>query len=160
MSFAKVATVVVAVGLLGACADQGGDSGIGNKTIIGSAAGAAGAGLIAAAAIGGAPAIAGGVILGGLLGGVIGHYLDDQDKRIAAETTKKSLQDSKPGQPMSWVNPDSGNSGTVTPSKSYQTASGEVCRDFQQTIKVDGKTQQAHGTACRDASGNWRTASQ
>jgi surface antigen len=160
MRFSKVATVVVAIGFLGACTGTSGETGVGNKTIVGAAAGAAGTGLIAAAAIGGAPAILGGVILGGLLGGAIGAYLDDQDKRIAAETTKKSLQDSKPGQPMSWVNPDSGNSGTVTPSKSYQTASGEVCRDFEQTIKIDGKTQKAQGTACRDAGGSWRTVSQ
>lgn len=160
MSATKVATVVVAMGLLSACTGQSGDNSIGNKTIVGAAAGAAGAGLIAAAAIGGAPAILGGVLLGGLLGGAIGHYLDDQDKRIADDTTKKSLEQSKPGQTMSWHNPDNGHAGSVTPSKNYQTASGEVCRDYQQTIVVDGKTQKAQGTACRDASGNWRTVSQ
>ncbi|MFO0997434.1 MAG: RT0821/Lpp0805 family surface protein [Alphaproteobacteria bacterium] len=160
MSVAKVATVVVALGVLSACADQSGNDPFGTKTIVGAATGAAGGGLVAAAAIGGAPAILGGVLLGGLLGGAIGHFLDDQDKRIADDTTKKSLDKSKPGQTSSWHNPDNGHVGTVTPSKTYQTASGEVCRDYEQTIVVDGKTQKARGTACKDTSGNWRTVSQ
>ena len=57
--------------------------------------------------------------------------------------------------PISIV-PDSGNSGTVKPQPSYQNASGQYCREYQQTITVDGKTETAYGTACRQPDGSWK----
>ena len=43
-------------------------------------------GLIAAAAGGGGAGIAAGVIGGALLGGLVGNYLDDRDKKMAADS--------------------------------------------------------------------------
>lgn len=153
MTFIKVASVVVIAGALVACQSQ---DGAGSKTGIGALGGAAGGGLIAAAAGGGAAAIAGGVILGGLLGGAIGNYLDDQDKRTMHTSTQKSLETTKTGETSAWSNPDSGHSGTVTPVRTYQTADGKNCREFQQAVTVGGKTEKAYGTACRDENGNWK----
>lgn len=158
MSFAKLGASLVAIAMLGACAQQD-SGGIGTKTGIGAVGGAAGGGLIAAAAGGGAPAIAAGVIVGGLLGGAAGSMLDDQDKREAAQTTQKSLETAPTGQAATWKNPDTGHSGTVTPTRTYTNAQGQDCREFQQTITVGGKTEQGYGTACRDAGGNWRIVS-
>lgn len=156
----KVGIALVVAATLGACAQQDdGGSGIGTKTAIGALGGAAGGGLIAAAAGGGGAAIAGGVILGGLLGGALGNYLDNQDKKMAAQTTDKALESSPTGQTSAWKNPDSGHSGTVTPTRTFKNAQGQDCREFQQTITVGGKTEQGYGTACRDAEGNWRIVS-
>ena len=69
--------------------------------------------------------IAAGVLLGGLLGGATGSYLDDQDKRTAANTTQQAL-DSKPsGTTTTWTNPDSSHSGSVTPLRTYQANNGQ-----------------------------------
>lgn len=156
----KMGVALIVVATLGGCTQQDdGGSGLGTKTTIGALGGAAGGGLIAAAAGGGGAAIAGGVIVGGLLGGAMGSYLDNQDKKTANETANKALESSPTGQTSTWKNPDNGNSGTVTPTKTFKNAQGQDCREFQQTITVGGKTEQGYGTACRDAQGNWRIVS-
>jgi surface antigen len=151
--------VLAALGT-GAC-QQGADgtSSFGPKTGIGAALGAAGGGLLGAAAGGGATGIAAGVLLGGLLGGATGSYLDDQDKRTAAATTQQAL-DSKPsGTTTTWRNPDSGNSGSVTPIRTYQADNGRYCREYEQTVTIGGKPQKSYGTACRQPDGTWQIVS-
>jgi surface antigen len=63
------------------------------------------------------------------------------------------------GQSVAWQNPDSGNAGTVMPTRTYQTASGQYCREYQQTISVGGERHQSYGTACRQPDGTWRIIS-
>jgi surface antigen len=126
------------------------------KTTIGAMGGAAGGGLIAAAAGGSPAAIAGGVILGGLLGGAIGNALDQRDKELALKEAQQSLEYSKSGQSSQWQNPDSGNSGTFTPTRTYQTQSGQYCREYTQEIFVAGEKHESYGTACRQPDGSWQ----
>ncbi len=52
--------------------------------------------------------------------------------------------------------PESGNYGTVTPIRDGSTSSGQYCREYQQTVTVGGRTQQAYGTACRQPDGQWK----
>jgi surface antigen len=47
----------------------------------------------------------------------------------------------------------------VTPVRTYQSASGQYCREYQQTITVGGQMHQAYGTACRQPDGNWKIVS-
>ncbi len=101
-------------------------------------------------------AVAAGTLLGGFLGSEIGKSLDKADRLAMQQTTQKSLETGPSGSTMSWRNPDSGHSGTVTPQPAYQNASGQHCREYEQTISVDGKTETAYGTACRQADGSWR----
>jgi len=63
------------------------------KTAIGGLGGATVGGLIAGAAGAGGAGIAAGVIGGALLGGLVGNFLDDRDKRIAAESAHRALED-------------------------------------------------------------------
>lgn len=143
--------------VLGGCQQGLSSPQFGPKTGAGAALGAAGGGLIAAAAGGKATAIAGGVLLGGLAGGAIGSVLDDQDRRTATFTTERALETAPTGQTSTWNNPDSGNSGTVTPVRTYQdAASGGYCREFEQTVTVGGERQRGFGTACRQPDGTWR----
>ena len=61
------------------------------------------------------------------------------------------------GETIAWNNPDSGNSGTFTPTRDgTNTATGEYCREYQTTVTVGGKTESAYGTACRQPDGSWR----
>ncbi len=104
-------------------------------------------------------AVGAGVLLGGLLGSEVGKSLDKADQAYAAQTYQDSLESTPTGQTTSWVNPDSGNQGSYTPTKTYQANSGQYCREFQQTITVGGKTESGYGTACRRPDGSWEIVS-
>jgi surface antigen len=128
----------------------------GPKTTVGAATGAAAGGLVGAAAGGEAEGIIAGVLLGGLLGGAIGNALDNADRQYAAQNAQHSLEYSRTDTTSEWQNPDSGHSGSMTPTRTYQTASGSYCREFTQTIVVGRRTEQGYGTACRQPDGSWQ----
>jgi surface antigen len=44
----------------------------------------------------------------------------------------------------------------VTPTHTYQGTGGQYCREYQQTIIIDGKPNQSYGTACRQPDGSWK----
>ena len=146
----KIVPVVVCAVFLVACANPG------PKAQVGAATGAAAGGLIGAAAGGGTEGIIGGVLLGGLLGGAIGDSLDQRDRQLAYRSNQTALESYQVGQTSSWTNPDTGHSGSFTPTNTYQTAQGQYCREYQQTVIVGGESQQAYGTACRQPDGSWR----
>jgi surface antigen len=131
----------------------------GPKAIIGGAGGAAAGGLLGAAFKGGPEGIAAGAILGGLLGGVVGDRLDAADRRLAAQTQQRVLETGRTSEVAQWRNPDNGHSGQITPTLTYQNATGQYCREFTHTIFIDGKAQKAHGSACREPDGTWRLVS-
>src|SRR5512134_2323842 len=141
----------------------GGGGGIGSdfgpKTGIGAALGAAGGGLLGAAAGGSATGIAAGVLLGGLLGGATGSVLDDRDKRTATNATQQALESKPSGSTSTWRNPDTGNSGSVTPVRTFQANSGQYCREYEQSVTIGGKPQKSYGTACRQQDGSWQIVS-
>ncbi len=126
------------------------------KTSVGAIGGGALGGLIAAAAGGNAAAIAASAVGGMLVGGLIGNLMDQHDKKLAAEAAQKALETAPTGRPVAWQNPDNGHSGTVTPVKTYQTGSGSYCREYQQTVIIDGREENAYGTACRQPDGSWK----
>jgi surface antigen len=37
-----------------------------------------------------------------------------------------------------------------------QNNNGQYCREYRQTVKVGGKTQEGYGTACRQPDGTWK----
>jgi surface antigen len=151
-SFARLGVIAGLVLSLASCATTE----FGPKTGIGAASGAAAGGLIGAAADGGTTGILAGVLLGGLAGGAVGNYLDQQDRVYLERNAYGSLESSRTGQTSDWVNPDSGNRGSFTPERTYQTASGQPCREFTHTILVDGRKERGYGTACREGDGTWR----
>lgn len=132
---------------------------VGTKTTIGGLGGAAAGGLLGAALGGSGTGIAAGTILGGLIGGAIGNRLDAADQEKANVAAARALESVPAGQSVAWRNPDSGNAGAVTPMRTYQTANGQYCREYTQTINVGGEKHQSYGTACRQADGTWRIVS-
>ena len=151
-AFSAVAIVL----LLAGCATM--QQGIENnpKAVLGSLLGA-GAGAGIAALAGGNPAvIIGSALAGGLLGGYIGNRLDTRDKAMAAEAAQRAFDNNPTGQASVWNNPDSGHSGSVTPTKTYQLATGQYCRMYTQTINIGNEPQQTYGTACRQPDGSWQ----
>ena len=126
------------------------------KAIIGGAGGAVAGGLIASAFDANTAGVLGGIIAGGLIGGAIGNRLDAADRHEANRATHSALEFAPSGTSTTWRNPDSGNSGTTTPTRSYQAQTGEYCREYEQTVTIGDETQSAFGTACRQPDGKWR----
>ncbi|HEX7968863.1 MAG TPA: RT0821/Lpp0805 family surface protein [Stellaceae bacterium] len=97
-----------------------------------------------------------GVIAGGLLGSQVGASLDRADQAQLHTTTVTALETAPPGQALPWSNPNTGNYGSVVPQGVYQTADGQYCREFQQTIVVGGQQEHGFGKACRQPDGSWK----
>lgn len=130
-----------------------------DKTLIGGLGGAAAGGLLAAAVGGDTAGILAGTLIGGLVGAAIGDRLDAADRKEAQHTTQHALETSSSGTATAWHNPDSGNSGSVMPLRTFQKANGQYCREYMQTLYIGGEEHQAYGTACRQADGTWRIVS-
>jgi len=96
-----------------------------------------------------------GATLGTMWGQDIAKGLSDADKLFQERTTADTLEYGKPGEQATWSNPDSGNSGTVTPSETFQNDADEDCRTFETTVQVEGEDHTAEGTACRTEDGLW-----
>ncbi len=120
----------------------------------------AGLGALTGSQIGGGrgklAAVAIGALAGAYLGSEVGKSLDRADRLAMKQTSQTALENNPVGRASSWSNPDSGHSGTVTPTRTYQTASGGPCREYQQTVTIDGRTEQAYGRACRQSDGSWK----
>ena len=133
----------------------------GGGEVLGTLVGAAIGGLVGSQIGGGTGnkiAIGAGVVAGGFLGNKIGKSLDCQDQQYHYDTTQNALESQKTGETAKWANPDSGHSGEVTPTRTY-TSEGQPCRDFTQTIYLDGEIEEIKGTACRQDDGTWKPVS-
>jgi surface antigen len=95
----------------------------------------------------------GGAALGGFIGNRIGHSMDEEDHRKASQ----ALEGSPDNRASSWKNPNSGQSYSVTPKRTYEGANGP-CRDFETTTDIEGRKETVHGTACRQGDGTWKAA--
>ena len=143
---------------LAACDSQNPNSTL-NKTNTGTVLGGVGGALLGSQFGKGTGQLVGvgaGALLGAALGNQIGASLDRADMQYYNATSQRALETAQPGQTLPWSNPQSGNSGTVTPQNYYQTASGQYCREYTQTINVGGKKQEAYGKACRQPDGAWK----
>ncbi|MGK9166573.1 glycine zipper 2TM domain-containing protein [Inquilinus limosus] len=149
-----IAAVLVGAVALAGCQDFGPKQGAG--TLIG----AAGGGLLGSqfgSGTGKLAATAAGVLIGGWLGNSVGASLDRSDQLYAERTYNRAFETAPTGTSSSWRNPDSGNYGTVTPTRTYRDQEyGRDCREFTQTIYVQGRAQTGTGTACREGDGTWR----
>jgi surface antigen len=149
-----IAALVAALGLAGCEGTQG----PGPKQAVGTVGGAVLGGLLGSQIGGGSGrlwATGAGAVLGALAGSEIGKSLDRADKAYMAQTTQATLEHTRTGETSTWQNPDTGHAGTVTPVETYQR-DGRYCREFTQTVRVGGRTQEAYGTACRQPDGTWK----
>src|SRR5690606_29562313 len=82
---------------------------------------------------------AAGALLGAWLGSEIGTSLDRADREYAQQATYSALEYNRTGEAASWRNPDSGNVGTVTPVRTYETTPGRVCREYEHEVIIEGR---------------------
>ena len=100
-------------------------------------------------------AIAIGALAGAMFGQEIGRTLDRADRIAMGQNAQYSLEHTRSNESTSWNNPDSGNSGSLTPTRTYQASAGQYCREYRQTVVIGGREQEAYGTACRQPDGSW-----
>ena len=94
-------------------------------------------------------AIIAGTLVGASIGGAVGRSMDDTDRLKTAQT----LETVRTGVPSTWQNPDTGNQYAVTPTRTYDTATGP-CREFTTEAIIGGKKEKIYGTACRQSDGS------
>ena len=152
ISWAGLAAIVIMLSFtVTGCKTMGSKEGLG--TIVGAGAGGL-LGNTIGKGRGRTAATVAGIFLGGMIGRDIGASLDRIDRQMITRTTGHSLETMPSGRTSTWRNPNSGNYGTVTPMRTYQTRRG-YCREYQNTVTVGGKQQSAYGTACRKPDGTW-----
>ena len=66
----------------------------------------------------------------------------------------QALESNNLGQTSSWTDPD-GSAHSVTPTKTYYI-DNSPCRDFRQTVEIDGQIEIMEGQACRQRDGTWK----
>ena len=154
-SLAIASILLLGTGLLTAC--ESGKEGQQGGTVIGGVVG----GLIGSRFGSGSGAVAAtiiGSLAGAWAGNQIGQKLDEKDRDMADAAHTQALAS---GNRIQWNNPDTGNSGTVSPTRDgYDTTTGRYCREFQTEIVVDDAMQTAFGTACRNSDGTWKIVDQ
>jgi len=96
-----------------------------------------------------------GAVVGTMVGGEIGRQLDEADQRALYDAQYNALEYGNAGTPVAWKNPDSGHYGEVVPGPGYKV-NAHNCRDYTDTIFIDGQPQVARGTACRQPDGTWK----
>jgi len=93
-----------------------------------------------------------------------GKTLDKTDDVYAERSAQLALEYAGDGSRRPWTNPETGTTGTVTPTKTYQNKDGAYCRDYDQTIQIrqrgskdiKGQGEAKGGVACRQANGRWK----
>ena len=159
-ALAVLATAASAQAQTQGCQDQGALGS--NEQVIGTLLGAAVGGLLGSQIGGGTGnkiAIGAGVLAGGLLGNSVGRSMSCADQMQHGQTAQQAFETQPTGTTSSWQNPDTHTSGSVTPTATYQRSDGTYCRDFEQTVTIDGRYETATGTACRQPDGSWKVVS-
>jgi len=150
--FVRVVALAGGAFALAACANSG------PKEAGGTAAGAVAGGVIGNLVGGNSGNRLAGTVIGATVGGLIGNRvgasLDEEDRRRAYAAQMQALEAGPSGAPVAWRNPDDGRYGNVVPGPAYQ-AHGATCRQFTETVYIDGNPQVARGTACRNPDGTW-----
>ncbi|WP_425403070.1 RT0821/Lpp0805 family surface protein [Hwanghaeella sp.] len=147
-----------------ACALLQGCTGIGtisreDKLAHGAIAGAIVGGALGYEVIGSGSGQLVGLVVGAAVGSGAGYVLADRltqlDLRTMNKSTYEGLTERPTGETVAWNNPDSGNSGEITPLRTFLSNDGKLCRDYRRTVNVAGEVQHTTHTACRNGRGDW-----
>ena len=152
MMFNKIVVTTLVATVLAGCAS---DPTMGQKSPLGTLVGAVGGAALGSQFGGGNGkyvGMAAGALVGGFLGNQIGARLDEQDRQYNYAASVQALNS---GVPQQWQNQQTGVYGTIQPGPA-QMVNNQQCRQYTNTIYIDGKPQVARGTACRNYDGSWQ----
>jgi surface antigen len=149
-----ISTVISVIGCASGGPKQAGGTLIGGATgaLIGSQFGK-GSGQLVGVAIG--------TLAGSQIGAAIGKSMDDKDRELSAQSALNSLEYQPDNRPVIWRNPNNNHSGIFVATRTQQVNTNKVCRDYVQTVIIDGEETKVYGRACRDmrdVKGQWTVA--
>lgn len=154
---AQPAPVVVAPPVSAPVYAQPAPSSSSAKTTGGTILGAVGGG-VAGAQFGQGQGKVAAAILGTVLGAFVGHEVGaslDRADALAAQQAAQQAYTAPVGQTITWNTPSTSHAGTITPTREGRDAQNNTCREFKQTVTIDGKQTEVTSTACQKSDGSW-----
>lgn len=94
-------------------------------------------------------------LLGAFMGKDIGTSLDAGDRELAVQAARRAYS-GPVGDRVGWANQANGHGGAVTTTRDGYNSQGQYCREFQQSVTVGKRTENAYGTACKQSDGTWK----
>jgi surface antigen len=128
-----------------------------NREAVGAVLGGAVGGAIGSQVVKGegrAVAIVVGSVLGAMIGAQIGRQLEEADRGCIGH----ALELAADGRPVTWVNPQTGLSYAVTPTRGFKQ-NGRSCREFTTAVTAKGARETVTDRACRNSDGTWQIVS-
>ncbi len=151
----KITSIILTTLILSSC--ETGQNGVVTRQNAATLLGAVGGGVLGSNVGKGKGRLVGsavGALAGAAFGNWMGANLDPKDQQMHYETTNRTLESAKTGQQYGWSDPDTGAEGYIVPVRTYKS-SHQVCREYEQTVIIDGRRQTATGNACRTSNGSW-----
>lgn len=95
-------------------------------------------------------------------GGAAGAYYAAQkllpdDRAQMNKAGYESLATLPIGETSEWSNPETGNSGSFTPTRAFLSQDGQPCREVTAVLSVEGEEYETRRTVCQKAEGTWVT---
>jgi surface antigen len=96
-----------------------------------------------------------GDLIGGMIGGAIGAALDEEDRKMLAQTTQAAFTS---GRTQTFSNRSTGVRGSASVTATRTNPDGRQCRTVKQEVKLkDGRTLSDDVNACKGADGGWNS---
>lgn len=92
---------------------------------------------------------------GGTSGNPPSPALNADDSRPITDAKQRAYT-APIGQQITWNNPATGHSGTITAVKDGYSQQGAYCREFQETIMAQDQPKTTSSSACQQPDGSWK----
>ena len=73
------------------------------------------------------------------------------------KNSNAAFENNRTGQTSTWKDPD-GKNYSITPTRTF-VQNQTPCREYRQTVEIDGQIETITGTACRRNDGSWKVVS-
>jgi len=84
------------------------------------------------------------------------RYFDKKDWKLVDETAVAALNGNPDGETSKWINPKSGNSGSITPIKTYKNKQGQICRKTKMFNRTKKKKSEYTFLVCKQPDNDWK----
>jgi len=104
-----------------------------------------------------AAAVGIGVLAGAFIGSQIGAKMDANDHKYAEQAAQQATR-ANIGDKIVWSNNSNGHFGSARAVKEGADTNGNPCRQIEQEITIDGKTEKVMLNVCKLKNGQWVVA--
>ncbi len=84
------------------------------------------------------------------------RFFDEKDWKLVDETAVGALNGNPDGKTSKWINPKSGNSGSITPLKTYRNKQGQLCRKTKMFNRTKKKKSEYTFLVCKQSNNDWK----